>query len=131
MGLAARPVPRRLPRWVVVLGSIAVAFIALYVFGQSFLQVFRLEREEARLQVIKRNLQEQNAILREEMKLLQTNNYVERIAREQLGLLRPDEVAILIVPPPTQPPPAPPVLMKDDASWLARLWRVLLRHLTE
>jgi cell division protein FtsB len=49
-------------------------------------------------------------MLREQIRLLQQPSYIERVAREQLGLVRPGEIAIVLVPKPTPDPtpkPAP------------------------
>lgn len=94
----------RIPRWFVSSLILALLIAVTYAFGSSFLQVYRLRREAARLEQVKRDLIEHNAQLREEIKLLHTPGYVERIAREQLGLVKPGEVALLIV---RQKPPAP------------------------
>ena len=92
---------RRASRWAVI-GAAAVAGVALVVvFGTTFLQVYRLEREAARLEQRKRDLEAQNAQLRDEIRLLHTPQYIEKLAREQLGLVKPGEIALLIVQPPT------------------------------
>lgn len=125
----ARPTGRP-PRRAVILTGLAVAVAAVYVFGAGFLELYALNREAARLQALRRSLQQQNAILREEIKLLQTPRYVEKLAREQLGLVRPGEVAILIIRPPAAPPPPPPGrIQRDSRSLPARLWQALLRWL--
>ncbi len=126
----ARPSPRRLPRWAIVAASLAVAIALVLIFGSSFLTVYRLQREEARLEALKRNLQEQNAALREEMALLATPQYIEKLAREQLGLVKPGEISLFILQAPARPEPSPPALRQDNASWLARLWRALARRLS-
>jgi cell division protein DivIC len=96
------------------------------VFGSTFLQVYRLEREAARLEQMKRDLETQNALLRDEVKLLHTSQYIEKVAREQLGLVKPGEISLLIVPAPTDAsPPAPP---RPPTGWVAQLWQTL-RHL--
>ncbi len=137
MGLAAlragnrsRRTPRRLPRWVKLLAAAVTIAAALVVFGNQFLDVYRLGREAARLQALKRGLQEQNAVLREEMKLLQTPAYIERIAREQLGLVKPGEIAVLIVTPAAQPQAAPSTAKPDNLSVFARMVRAVKRLLS-
>ncbi len=95
---------RRVPRWVVWCGIAAAAAVATFVFGTTFLQVYRLEREAARLEQLRGDLEEQNALLREEIKLLHTPQYIEKLAREQLGLVKPGEIALLIVQTPSDPP---------------------------
>ncbi|HET6947481.1 MAG TPA: septum formation initiator family protein [bacterium] len=118
----------RLPRGGIILCVLLVAAAAAYIFGSNFLDLYTLNREAARLETLKRNLQEQNAILREEMKLLQTPGYIEKLAREQLGLVRPGEVAILIVRPPAPPPPPSPArIQQDNRPALQRLWQAVTR----
>jgi cell division protein FtsB len=103
---------RRVPRWVVI-GATAVAGVALVaVFGSTFLQVYRLEREAAGLERRKRDLEAQNAQLRDEIRLLHTPQYIEKLAREQLGLVKPGEIALLIVQPP--PGSSPQRAISDD-----------------
>jgi len=127
-GPAAPPVPRA----VLVGAAVAVAVAAVYLFGVNALHGYRLSREAARLAALKRSLLEQNAVLREEIRLLQTPGYVEKIAREQLGLLRPGEIAILIVPPPTPPPQMPPAgAEKAPRPLVERLWNLLTRWVQE
>lgn len=128
-GNRGHPPNRRLSRPAVALIVLVVGVAAVQVFGSSFLTVYRLDRDAARLEALKRDLQEQNAILREEIKLLATPQYIEKLAREQLGLVKPGEVAILIVQPRPQPPLTPARLQQDHRSPLRRLWRSLLRLL--
>jgi len=116
------------PRAAVFGAGIAVAVAAFYVFGSNALNGYRLSREEARLDALKRSLQEQNAILREEIRLLQTPPYIEKIAREQLGLVRPGEIAVLIVRPPAPPPPPPARLGRDTRPLPQRIWAALTRR---
>lgn len=91
---------RQLPRLILVLTVTGAVILVLSTFGTSILQVYRLEREAARLARIKQGLQEQNTVLREEIRLLHTPASIEQIAREQLGLVKPGEIAVLIVRPP-------------------------------
>jgi len=119
---------RRLPRGAVIVCVLLVAAAAVYVFGSNFLDLYALNREAARLGTLKQNLQKQNAVLREEMKLLQTPAYIEKLAREQLGLVRPGEIAILIVRPPAPPPPPSPArIQQDNRPALQRLWQAFAR----
>lgn len=124
----------RVPRWV-VLAAIAIGVSVFGAFGSTVLQVYRLEREAAQLAQHQRDLEEQNAQLRAEIQALHTPEYVEKLAREQLGLVKPGEVAFLIVQTPADTPPgrglspdsqARPALARPD--WLSRL-QDAVRHL--
>ncbi|MDQ7844151.1 MAG: septum formation initiator family protein [Armatimonadota bacterium] len=121
------PPPPHLPRSARVGAVIAVVAAAAYLFGINALHGYRLNREAARLAALKRTLQEHNAVLREEIRLLQTPGYIEKIAREQLGLVRPGEIAILIVPSPASPPPPPARPEEPTRPLVERLWNALTR----
>lgn len=119
---------RRLSRRATTILVLIASALGVQVFGSSFLDVYRLDRESARLEALKRDLQEQNALLREEIKLLHTPPYIEKLAREQLGLVKPGEVTILVVRPGPPPPPEPARREPDGPSPLRRLWRSLLHR---
>ncbi|HEY6102527.1 MAG TPA: septum formation initiator family protein [bacterium] len=129
-GKHSKSVARQLPRWVKVLLAVIVVAAILILLSLRSLDVYRLDREAARLAALKRSLQQENAVLREEKKLLHTPGYVERIAREQLGLVKPGEIAILIVTPPTQPKSGPPTIRQEKPSWMARMVRAVKRWLS-
>ncbi len=116
----------RTSRWGIAVLIIAGLVVGVAAFGTSTLEVYRLEREAAELDRTKHQLQEQNAILHEEIKLLHTPDYIEKIAREQLGLVRPGEVAFLIVHAPAAPPTVS-TQAADQASWATGIWQTLRR----
>lgn len=69
-------------------------------------------------------LQAQNRALADRARLLHDDAEIERLAREQYGLVRPGEVPFAILPPPApervrKPPPAP-----SGPSWVAQAWDV-------
>ena len=67
--------------------------------GAQYLRTYTLAREASRLERHRQELRVENATLRAEILRLQTDDrYIERLAREQLGMLRPDEVELVIVP---------------------------------
>lgn len=96
----------RLPRGMVLVLASVIGASVVGAFGSTLLQVYRLEREAARLAQQQRDLEDQNAQLRAEIKALHTPEYVEKLAREQLGLIKPGEVAFLIVQTPAETPSA-------------------------
>jgi len=95
--------------------------------------VYRLRREAARLEQVRQDLIEQGALLREEIKLLHTPGYIERIAREQLGLVKPGEVALLIIrpkpPTPRSAGPRPAGLPAGKPTRKEPVWRSWLHRL--
>lgn len=87
---------------------------------QAYEQQEQIEREEARLATLGR----ENARLEQRLQRLEDPDYVEKLAREQLGLVRPGEISYVVVPGPTPtqtyraPAPASP-------PWYRRAWRWL------
>lgn len=61
----------------------------------------RLEQQKIRLDLGQRveELREKNEALKKESARLQSKDYVEQVAREDLGLVKPGEIAYLVVPP--------------------------------
>ncbi len=116
--------PFRIPRGVISVTLIAGLLGIAAAFGTSTLDVYRLERAAAELARTKQQLQDQNDLLHEEIRLLHTSGYIEKLAREQLGLVKPGEIAILVVHPPP-PPPAAATPHAEQVSWAARLWATL------
>ena len=125
----------RIPRWMVLATACVIGVSVFGAFGSTLLQVYRLEREVAQLAQHQRDLEEQNAQLRTEIQALHTPEYVEKLAREQLGLVKPGEIAFLIVQPPSDAPPGGALpqdtrerLTPSRPDWLSRL-RDAARHL--
>jgi len=72
-----------------LLGYLAVSFSTQFVR----LQILRRDIAEMRAEVAE--LQQRNAALREELERLQSRGYVEQVAREKLGLVKPGETSIV------------------------------------
>lgn len=126
----------RVPRGMVLAAASVIGVSVFGAFGSTLLQVYRLEREAAQLAQHQRDLEEQNAQLRAEIQALHTPEYVEKLAREQLGLVKPGEIAFLIVQTPADTPPGRglPQDTRDRPTpspppgWLSQL-RDAIRHL--
>lgn len=80
-----------------------VAFFLLLYLAVSFtLQFKKLNTLQQDLKVMQeqvKQLQERNAELNEQLKKVQSDSYVEQIAREKLGLVKPGEARIVQVKP--------------------------------
>jgi cell division protein FtsB len=101
----ARPEPRRRAWPHTVTGRLAVLTAAalgcwtIMAFGVQYVRTYTLAREAARLERHRQDLLVQNASLLAEIRRLRTDDqYIERLAREQLGMLRPGEIELVIVP---------------------------------
>lgn len=78
----------------------------LVALSTQYARTYSLAREAARLDQHRRDLIVANASLRDEIHRLETDDrYIERLAREQLGLVRPGEIELLLVPEGAPPPP--------------------------
>jgi cell division protein FtsB len=118
-----------------VVGSLLVVLLlsALYPVRQYFGQSALLRD----LAVEDRRLSARVEELKDLRGRLLTDAEIERIAREEFGMVRPGELAFVIVPTPGhQAPPAPAdvaaraVKRADDGpAWYERWWNVVSRSL--
>jgi cell division protein FtsB len=95
---------RRIIVRVLLGGMLLVALLFVFVFPARTLLAQRQQTEEQRQTLAL--LREQSRKLEEESRRLQDEVEVERMAREQYGLVYPGERPYVVVPPPTSPPPA-------------------------
>lgn len=118
-GAPSRPVPR----WIGPLLASGLVLAVAAAFAGVYWEGYEMRRQTARLVHERDALLRQNALLREEVRLLNTPEYIERLAREQLGLMRPEELALILVrPTPTPAPPAPEQAPAGrPVPWWARL----------
>jgi cell division protein FtsB len=82
-------------RWVVTgLCSLLAALFLFTTFGErGILHIQRLKEEKRELDEKNYLLQKENSVLRERIRRLRHDNlFLEKIAREELGLVRPGEI---------------------------------------
>ncbi len=72
----------------------ALSMSALAPVKQAFSQQAMIRAEQRKLDV----LQSENQNLEERLQRLQDPEYVEKLAREELGLVKPGEIAYVVVP---------------------------------
>jgi cell division protein DivIC len=65
-------------------------------FGQQFYKINSIDKEINSYLQTKKALAQEQEKLQDEIKLLENKSYIERIAREDLGLIKPGET--LLVP---------------------------------
>jgi len=96
------------PRRVAWLLGLAGAGLLAFSSAQAVLRLYHLTGQLAQLEHRRDALLRENRRLREELRRLKDPAYVERLAREQLGLVRPGEIAVVLIPEPTPSPrPSP------------------------
>jgi len=92
--------------------STCVVALALFVFaaiygGHGLMDLLQLRGEQRQLEHAAFQLQQRNEQLRERVRLLQTDDrYIEKLARERLGLVKKGELVYRILPPPRAPVPS-------------------------
>ncbi|HVO23328.1 MAG TPA: septum formation initiator family protein [Candidatus Margulisiibacteriota bacterium] len=99
------PLPRKYK------GTLAAGVVGLILFviaavfgGHGLVHLQRMRSEQQELEHLAFNLQQQNEQLRQQIRRLQSDDaYIEKLARERLGLVKHDEVIYRV----TAPPPAP------------------------
>jgi cell division protein FtsB len=94
--------------------AVPLLLYALVATGQKALDNYRLNQDAAALRVELVNLRTENLRLQKDIEDARTDAAIEKIAREQLGLIRPGDHPLVLVsqgsdsaPPPPQQPAAP------------------------
>lgn len=78
-----------------------VAIILLIYFSTSFsrgfLAIKRIKEETKKTQERIEIIASSNKKLEEEIRLLKTYEYIERLAREQLGMVKEGEISVILI----------------------------------
>jgi cell division protein FtsL len=110
---------------VAALVGAVVAAAGIFPFRQILAQERAVDLAEAQLAAI----QAENERLEQEIEALQTPQEIERLAREQFGLVRPGEIGyVVVVPPdptPTTLPPEPTLDRPEEQPWWRDVWDFL------
>lgn len=89
---------RLTPRfWAIVGLAFFVYMTVSYVTG--YIHIWKIKQEIRQIEEEISRAEARNEALREELSYLQSDAYVERVAREELGLVRPGETAVIIASP--------------------------------
>lgn len=78
-------------QWWRILLVIYLAY-TLFFSAQQQLKLWEMGRQKASLKRQVDLFQEKNRLLQEQISLLGTDEYLEKLAREQLGLIKPGEI---------------------------------------
>lgn len=79
--------------WLFLMAVISLAFLISYSLQGRLLT--QKEREIEELRILREEIETTTKELARKIEFTKTDTYVERIAHEELGLLRPDEIRIV------------------------------------
>lgn len=111
----------------------AVATLLFLVVGAAFLtqvvpyrQILDSQRQVSSARAQLAALEEDNEVLAADIAALQTDEEVEKLAREKLGYVRPGETAYVVLDPPeeeTRPQPQTDnIVIPVERTWVDMLW---------
>ncbi|HAG07026.1 MAG: Septum formation initiator [Clostridia bacterium 62_21] len=93
--------------------ALLLAYFAISVTTELG-KLWYMQRNIADMEQSVRELRKKNEALWDKVKLLQSDAYVEKVAREKLGLVKPGETRVVPVPAaPEQGAPAPDPTIRD------------------
>lgn len=75
--------------WAIILLFI---FYVTFIFSEKYASILELRVYIYELKDEIRGLEEENQLLAEKIDLLNTDSYIEKIAREELDLVKPNEI---------------------------------------
>jgi cell division protein FtsB len=109
-------------RVVIILAAALVGYVAFTAVGDS-LVTQRLSREEQQVRQEIDDLVDQQRQLEAIRDYLQTGEYIERVARRVLGLVRPGETLVVVTSSAEAPPEPTPQAGEEEAQpWWERLY---------
>jgi cell division protein FtsB len=103
------PLPRKHKGTVATCVMVLILFVIAAVYGDhGLVDLLRMQHEQHELEHTAFDLQQQNERLRERVRRLQSDHhYIEKLARERLGLVRKGEIMYRVTGP-TSTASAPP-----------------------
>ncbi len=82
------------------LRSIIILLMAIYIIytlAAQYITIRKARAEETRIQAQIEEVKEENQRLKEELEKMQSDEYIEKIARERLGLIKSGEILFIDV----------------------------------
>jgi cell division protein FtsB len=103
------PLPRKHKGTVATCVAALILFVIAAVCGDhGLVDLLRMQREQHELEHTAFDLQQQNERLRERIRRLQSDDhYIEKLARERLGLVRKGEIMYRVTEPVAAPAARP------------------------
>lgn len=114
----------------------AMIALLLLVLGAAFLtqvvpyrQILDSQRQVNSARAELAALEAENKLLTEDVAALETDEEIEKLAREKLGYVRPGETAYIVLDPPeTEVAPLPQtdnLELPEERTWVDQLWDFL------
>jgi cell division protein FtsB len=111
----------------------ALATLLFLVMGAAFLtqvvpyrQILDSQRQVSSARAELAALEEDNELLAADIAALETDEEVEKLAREKLGYVRPGETAYIVLDPPeevTRPQPeTDDLVIPEERTWVDMIW---------
>lgn len=82
------------------LPAIVLSLLLVYLlisFSSQFSKLSVMQSNVQSIQLQVQDMQQNNTVLREELRLAQSDAYIEKIAREKIGLVKPGETRVVTV----------------------------------
>jgi len=77
--------------WVIIL---LLIFYIVFLFSDKYARILQLKEDIKELESEIQDLKTKNESLAEEIESLKSDKYIEKIAREELGLSKPNEIIL-------------------------------------
>jgi len=87
------------------LPAVVLSLLLVYLvisFCSQFSKLTVMQRDVRSIQQQVQEMQQKNAVLRDELRLAQSDAYIEKTAREKIGLVKPGETRVVTVAPGTE-----------------------------
>ena len=100
------------------LPAVVLSLLLVYLvisFCTQFSKLTVMQRDVRNIQQQVQEMQQKNASLREELRLAQSDAYIEKTAREKIGLVKPGETRVITAVPGT----APEIEVPTDENFVA------------
>lgn len=114
-------------RALILLAALSLAVYFLFALGHRGAQAFQMQNEGAQLEREITRLESRHQRLEADREASQTDADIEKVAREQLNLIKPGETAVIVVPAEgararvAEGSSEPPTRETDSIPWWQRL----------
>ena len=109
-------------RWVILATAVVVVYL-VFTAASNTLQAIQIGQDESRLRQDVAGLEERYGQLTALRQYLESDEYIEWVARRELGLVRPGEPGIIVISAATATPPADSAPSTEQPQ---RWWEALI-----